>query len=81
MHVLPDVAAFFTHVCASLMESAAVAAWAGKEYPGVHTCFTGVSLGGSIAPVAALMVAAQNGPGGPGVATCPIVVRRRRLNR
>jgi hypothetical protein len=30
-------------------------------------------MGGSVANVAAIIAAADNGPGGPGVGTCPVV--------
>lgn len=57
-HVLPSVSSFITQICAGVMESAAIAAWAAETYPGAHTVFTGVSLGGSVANVAAIVAAA-----------------------
>ena len=57
-HVLPSVSSFITQICAGVMESAAIAAWAAETYPGAHTVFTGVSLGGSVANFAAIVAAA-----------------------
>lgn len=58
-HVLPSVSAFITQVCAGVMESVALASWAAAEYPGSRTVFTGVSMGGSVANVAAILTAAE----------------------
>ena len=57
-HVLPSVSSFITQICAGVKESAAIAAWAAETYPGAHTVFTGVSLGGSVANFAAIVAAA-----------------------
>ena len=72
-HVLPTVSAFITQVSAGVLESAAIASWCATKYPGTHTVFTGVSLGGSVANCAAIIAAAEAGPRGPGVGSCPVV--------
>ena len=70
-HLICSVADFFKHICSGVLEAAAIGAWAASEFPGVNTVFTGVSMGGSIANVAAILAAANSSQGKVGA--CPVV--------
>ena len=73
-HVLPSVSAFITQIAAGVTESAGIAAWADATY-GLETrvVFTGVSLGGSVANVAAIVAAAGLERGDVRVGSAPVV--------
>ena len=73
-HVLPSVSAFITQIAAGVTESAGIAAWADATY-GLETrvVFTGVSLGGSVANVAAIVAAAGLESGEKRVGSAPVV--------
>ncbi len=73
-HVLPSVSAFITQIAAGVTESASIAAWVdathGRE---TRVVFTGVSLGGSVANVAAIVAAAGLESGEKRVGSAPVV--------
>ena len=73
-HVLPSVSAFITQIAAGVTESASIAAWVdathGRE---TRVVFTGVSLGGSVANVAAIVAAAGLEDGEKRVGSAPVV--------
>ena len=73
-HVLPSVSAFITQIAAGVTESASIAAWVdathGRE---TRVVFTGVSLGGSVANVAAIVAAAGLENGEVRVGSVPVV--------
>ena len=73
-HVLPSVSAFITQIAAGVTESASIAAWVdathGRE---TRVVFTGVSLGGSVANVAAIVAAAGLEDGEKRVGAAPVV--------
>ena len=73
-HVLPSVSAFITQIAAGVTESASIAAWVdathGRE---TRVVFTGVSLGGSVANVAAIVAAAGLERGDVRVGSAPVV--------
>ena len=73
-HVLPSVSAFITQIAAGVTESAGIAAWADATY-GLETrvVFTGVSLGGSVANVAAIVAAEGLERGDVRVGSAPVV--------
>ena len=70
-HIIPSVSDFFVQICSGVLEAAAIGSWAAAEFPEVETVFTGVSMGGSVANVAAILAASNSGSGKVG--TCPIV--------
>ena len=73
-HVLPSVSAFITQIAAGVTESASIAAWVdathGRE---TRVVFTGVSLGGSVANVAAIVAPAGLESGEKRVGSAPVV--------
>ena len=70
LHLLTSVSALITQVCGGIMEAAGIAAWANAAYPGAKVVMTGVSLGGSVANVAAVITA---GNCDTSVGSCPVV--------
>ena len=73
-HVLPSVSAFITQIAAGVAESAGIAAWADSTYGrDTRVVFTGVSLGGSVANVAAIVAAAGLEDGEKRVGAAPVV--------
>jgi hypothetical protein len=72
-HILPSVASFITQISAGVTESAGIALWTDKEFPNCTVVFTGVSLGGSVANVAAIVAAAGLENGEKRVGSAPVV--------
>ena len=60
-HIIPSVSDFFVQICSGVLEAAAIGSCWAAEFPEVETVFTGVSMGGSVANVAAILAASNSG--------------------